>query len=68
MYNPGTLNVSNIISAVYSLFSGGLRGGSNRLLKADVALVIVVKGDPKGAITLVNTTHMELLQNKGNFS
>ena len=25
---PGTLNDSNIISAVYSRFSGGLRGGS----------------------------------------
>jgi hypothetical protein len=28
MYSPGTLKVSNMISAVYSLFSGGLRGGS----------------------------------------
>jgi hypothetical protein len=28
IYNPGTLNVSNIISAVYSLFSGGFIGGS----------------------------------------
>lgn len=28
IYSPGTLNVSNMISAVYSLFSGALRGGS----------------------------------------
>jgi hypothetical protein len=28
MYSPLTLNVSNMISAVYSLFSGALRGGS----------------------------------------
>ena len=28
MYKPGTLNDSNMISAVYSLFSGVLRGGS----------------------------------------
>lgn len=28
IYNPGTLNDSNIISAVYSLFSGVFSGGS----------------------------------------
>lgn len=28
MYRPGTLKVSNMTSAVYSLFSGGFRGGS----------------------------------------
>ena len=28
IYNPGTLKVSNIISAVYSRFSGGFMGGS----------------------------------------
>ena len=28
MYSPGTLNVSNIISAVNSRFSGGFSGGS----------------------------------------
>ena len=28
MYNPGTLNDSNMISAVYSLFSGVFSGGS----------------------------------------
>ena len=28
MYNPWQLNDSNIISAVFSRFSGGLRGGS----------------------------------------
>jgi len=28
MYSPGTLNVSNMISAVYSRFSGVLSGGS----------------------------------------
>jgi hypothetical protein len=27
-YNPCTLKLSNMISAVFSLFSGGLRGGS----------------------------------------
>jgi len=27
-YNPWTLKLSNMISAVFSLFSGGLRGGS----------------------------------------
>jgi hypothetical protein len=30
IYKPGTLNVSNIISAVYSRFSGGFKGGSVR--------------------------------------
>lgn len=28
IYNPGTLNDSNMISAVYSLFSGVFNGGS----------------------------------------
>merc|ERR1719263_2747336 len=28
MYRPGTLNVSNMISAVSSLFSGAFNGGS----------------------------------------
>ena len=31
MYSPGTLNVSNIISAVYSLFSGVFSGGSVKM-------------------------------------
>ena len=33
MYKPGTLNVSNMISAVYSRFSGALSGGSVRRKK-----------------------------------
>ena len=31
MYKPGTLNVSNMISAVYSLFSGVFSGGSVKM-------------------------------------
>lgn len=31
MYKPGTLKVSNMISAVYSLFSGVFRGGSVKM-------------------------------------
>ena len=31
MHSPGTLKVSNMISAAISLFSGGFRGGSVRM-------------------------------------